>query len=596
MKRILLVISCGIFVFNMNAQVYTDYIGAGHDLDIIVTSSTANTATDAANTVSGSGMDADLMEASRFMYQATLGVDRAEVMAVADYPGGYAAWIDDQILLPASSMEASVTTAWNEALQARIDGGADPDDVFGPYALHFHYGWWQNAMTNSDHLRHKIAYAMSQILVVSMQSDLRDRGVEVGHFYDIFVDNAFGNYKDMLSEVSLHVAMGYYLSHLNNPRTDLSNNIHPDENYAREILQLFSIGLYKLNNDGSRQLDTNGNPIPTYNNAEIKELAKVFTGLGAGALNANVTWTTTPYFGLDIWGIDMTVPMQMYETWHEQGPKTIIDGYTIPAGQTGMEDVQDAIDHIFEHPNVGPFVARRLIQRLVKSNPTPAYIARVADAFNDNGQGVRGDMSAVTKAILLDEEARDCSYLEDPTNGRLREPLMRYTHLATALPTDSPLGRYWNNGYGFLDAAKQMVLQSPSVFNFYLPDHQPVGNIASNGLVAPEFKLHNTASSIGMMNEVNAWAVWDNLMYSWEGDYGDVPVTLATEDIEATADEVEDIINEYDILFTHGQLTDQTRNTLRDALNPLVWGDYQFDRTRLGLYLLLISPDYAIIK
>ncbi len=575
---------------------YDDYIGAGHSDGITVTSSSDTGDATADKTIDGSGMDADLMEASRFLSQATFGANRQLIEDVNEI--GFSTWIDNQFNEPATYMTPLFESIWNEIYDAYVNGGVPPDEIDGPWTNHWYYTWWQLNMTNDDLLRQRVAMALSEILVISINSDLRNRFDALGYYYDLLIEGAFGNYEDLLLDVTLSAPMGYYLSHLNNPKEIPEENIHPDENYAREIMQLFSIGLYELNNDGTQVLDGNGDPIPTYNNDDIKELAQVFTGLGPGDINDNVDWTTVPYFGLGFWGTDPTVPMIMYEEWHDTSDKELIGGLTLPAGQAGMTDITQAVSHLFQHNNVGPFLSKHLIKRLIKSNPTPAYVDRIASVFNDNGNGVRGDLQEVVKAILLDPEARDCAWVLDEESSKLREPIVRYLHLARSIPTDSPLNRYWNNGFDFLNATKQQILTSPTVFNFFPPEHQPVGEIADAGLVAPEFKLHNTATSVGFINRVNSWVVWDGLMYSWEDDdiIGETGVELNTLDLEVLAEEPEELINELDILLTHGQLTDAMRTIIRDAMTPFEWGNYNYDRTRMALYLLMISPDYNISK
>ncbi len=250
--------------------------------------------------------------------------------------------------------------------------------------------------------------------------------------------------------------MGLYLSHLNNPKSNDEENIHPDENFAREAMQLFSIGLYELNPNGTRKLDSFGQDVPTYGQTQIKEFAKIWTGLGISKVLPNM-YTDEPYFGLGIYGSDLTQPMKMYEEEHESGEKELLGGFTVPAGQTGMEDIEDAIDNLFNHPNVGPFIGRRLIQRMVKSNPSPEYIERVTRAFNDNGQGERGDMKAVIKTILLDDEARSCEWISDKSQGMLREPMIRYTNFARGTAIEQYYGRLWNNGYQFWQETGQLV-------------------------------------------------------------------------------------------------------------------------------------------
>jgi uncharacterized protein (DUF1800 family) len=393
--------------------------------------------------------------------------------------------------------------------------------------------------------------------------------------------------------------MGGYLSHYNNPKSDPTNNIHPDENYAREIMQLFSIGLHKLNQDGSYILDGNSNRIPTYTNNDIKEFAKVFTGLGPGAVNHN-PWGVIAEFGVDFWFAKKDTPMQMFEEQHEPGVKNLLDGYTIPAGQTGMQDVEDAVNHLFNHPNVGPFIAKRLIQRLVKSNPSPQYISRVAAAFN-NTNGIRGDMKGIIKAILLDEEARSCSWINNPNQGKLREPMLRYFNVTRQIDLDKPSGLDWNLGYYFYVQTGQAPLGSPSVFNFFLPDFKPNGSISEANLVAPEFQIHNSVTSIAYLNEVDLWTYpnWDYPVYNtW--DLGIEDAKLNFDALKYMAKDSEVLINYLDKLFTHGLLSDETRQVIKTAIDPITGSDpeidYMFYRVKMALYLVLISPDYTILK
>jgi uncharacterized protein (DUF1800 family) len=448
-------------------------------------------------------------------------------------------------------------------------------------------------MKSEDLLRQKVALALSEIFVISINSGLSDQGYGLADYYDVLLKNSFGNFEDLLYDVSVHPCMGYYLSHLNNPREIPEENIHSDENYAREIMQLFTIGLYELNQDGSRKTDSLGNWIPTYGQKDIKELAKVFTGLGVGDVVEN-EWTDQPYFGLDIYIADMTVPMIMYEEWHQPGPKTMPDGYVIPEGQSGLQDIRDAIHQLFLHPNVGPFIGKQLIQRLVTSNPSPEYISRVSAVFADNGQGQRGDLGAVVKAILLDPEARTCAALEDEAFGKLREPFTRYTHFTKAVTMEQFYGRYWNVAYGFYEATNQIPLGSRTVFNFFLPDYQPIGPIADNELVGPEFQLHNSRTSVEYINQVNDWAVWGYVMDDWEQE--NPYVTFNVDDLMDLARDPEVLVNRLDMLFTHGMLSERTREIIKDAIRPMTNGYYRYDRVRLALYLIMISPDYAIMK
>ncbi len=586
-----LILSTPLLLFG---QTYDDYIGAGHYEGITITSSSNFQGARAENTLNGSGMDVPMFKTSRFLAQATLGADIDLIEEVHEM--GIEPWLEEQFTLPATYLTPTMKSIWQERLQMRIDAGENPDEVFGPWALDFNYSWWQVNMTAQDLLRQRVAFALSEILVVSINSDLRDRAASLTDYYDLFLEHAFGNYRDLLYDVTLHPSMGYYLSHLNNPRANEELNQRPDENYAREIMQLFSIGLYELNNDGTRKL-SGGNPIPTYDNDDIKEFAKVFTGLGPGGINMYVDWTDEPYFGLGFWGLDPEVPMKMYEEFHESGSKELLNGYTIPDGQTGMQDIEDAVDHLFNHPNVGPFVAIRLIQRLVKSNPSPAYVNRVANAFNGNGGSTRGNMENVIRAILMDPEARNDEFVRFEESSMLREPMVRYINFARAIPKDVPLGRYWHNGYDMMNDLKQHTFASPTVFNFFTPDYQPVGEIAAAGLVAPEFKIHNTSTSINYLNKVLSWTQWWALMQSWEGDYGDLPIFIDVSGLSDMADDPDVLTNYLDIIFTHGQMTDELRDNMRTTLNDIHYGDDPMgDRVKMALYLMLISPDFNLIK
>ncbi|MFZ1704962.1 MAG: DUF1800 domain-containing protein [Saprospiraceae bacterium] len=599
-----------IFSTGLHAQLYNNYIGAGHNAGITVTSSGSVGMSAPEKTIDGSGLDASLFDASRFLSQSTFGAKLADIEAFRDN-WEYEQWIDSQFVKPISLLTPRMEAIWQQIL----DESDNPDEEFGPYALQFNYAWWDINVQNEDLLRQRMAYALSQILVISYNSDLDGYAESITDYYDVLLHHSFGNYKDLLLAVTRHPSMGYYLSHLNNPRTNLTTNTNPDQNYAREIMQLFTIGLLQLNQDGTPILDGNGVPIPTYTNDDIVELSKVFTGLMGGGLEPWVDWKTMVEFGDNYYMIDKSLPLVMYQPQHEPDAKTFL-GYTIPGGQPGLTDITQAVEFLFNHPNTAPFVSYRLIQRLVKSNPSPAYVGRVAAAFADNGQGVRGDLKAVIKAILLDDEARSPLAMLDPTHGKLREPMLRFTNIARAFPLYASRNRYWNNGYSYHEATRQHVMFAPSVFNFYLPDFTPVGDIASQGLVAPEFKIHNTSSSITYINQVNGWAggiwydendmmlhEWGSLFYSWHGTQDDEDyVRMVTSELEPYAHDSEYIINDLDKRLTHGQLTDTTRQIMRDALNGLYWNwdtehqQWRFHRVRSAIYMFLNSPDYNIFK
>jgi len=611
------------YVFSQNPT----YLGGGKSSGITVTASSSfhdpvwPRAAAPQNTVNDNGMLAKYFDAGRFLQQASIGFDSTHVQEVMDV--GIEDWISDQFDKNPSYILPRTRIIFDILADTLTSRGFASEIPRRPTWRHFNYAWWDINMTNEDLLRQKVAAALSEIIVVSRNSDLGEYGDGLASFYDLLLEHAFGNYKDLLLDVTLHPAMGFYLSHMDNPKTDLTTDQHPDENYAREVMQLFSIGLYELNIDGSRK-QVNGQEVPTYDNNDISEYAKVFTGLGIGdvipeLLDPNNMYDDTAYFGMGIWKGNMTIPMQMYETdnpatsWkdedqHEDGIKVLLNR-TIPAGQTGMQDIIDAIDDLFGHPNVGPFIAYRLIQRLVKSNPTPGYVQRVATAFNGSGPygSNRGDMKSVIRAILLDDEARQVSFQLDGQNAKLKEPLFRYTQFARAVEKYNANGFYWNIGYGFYEDTKQAALASPSVFNFYFPDDAPNGEIHDLGLVAPEFKIHDARTSIGYINNVYTWAAsWGSLMGTWEGEINNqtlmnhTSVKWVIDDLLEMAEDTESYLNWLDKKLLLGRMSDKTRKIVRKALNSfdpnVTWHHHQENRVRIGLHLAMIAPEYNIMN
>ncbi len=607
----LLISFCTLVQTSMMGQNEFITIGAGQNTDNIKITASHNIEGSAPEkTLDGSGLDAPFMEASRFLSQAGFGGKKSEIEEVIKL--GFEGWIDNQYSLPNEPMAPIVDEVMKDIFAARIADGYDNEGYYGPWAKHFHYAWWTRLMRNEDMLRIKTAQALSEILVVSINSDIREWGKETAHYYDILMKHAFGNYEDLLNEVAISPIMGYYLTHYNNPKADPQNNIHPDENFARELMQLFTIGLYELNMDGTRKKDAQGNDIPTYNNDDIKELARVFTGLGMGAVQEGMPWPPEPRFGLNIYFADKISPMAMYDEYHDFDEKRLLNGTILPARQAGMKDIQDAIKSLINHPNTAPFIAYRLIQRFVKSNPSPAYVERVATVFNNNGNGERGDLKAVIKAILLDNEARSEEGFLSLTNGMVRPPLYRMVHFLKTMDLKLFVeGRYWNNGFDILWDLGQHPLGAPSVFNFYPADFTSAGPLAAEGLVAPELKIHNTSTAMNYANRVYSMTAWNTAWWSWEGEWDeatqkhkvDAPVEINYDYYMSISHDLEFLINEWDKLLTHGQLTDETRQILRDNLNPIYWegeGEdqywWRYGRARLAAYLIMISPDYVVFK
>ncbi len=514
----------------------------------------------------------ELNEASRFAANATFGLDYAAIVRVAEE--GRAAWLERQFDLPVTAHSPLV----NELVERRNNGEFEAFEEDIEYLIiSRRMAWWHHTVTAPDELRQRVAFALSEIFVVSDNVDtLLVYPGALSSYYDMLLNRSFGNFRDLLRSVTLHPAMGFYLSHLNNGKSNPDNNTFPDENYAREVMQLFSIGLFELNNDGSRVLD-GGEPVPTYSNVDIREFAKIFTGLSYGGPNA-VFGNDTPNFA---------VPMRMFEEAHEPGPKNLLNGVVVPAGQSGMQDIESAIDNLFMHPNVGPFIGRQLIQRLVTSNPSPAYVERVANAFNNNGSGVRGDLRAVIRAVLLDPEAT--APVDKTSNfGKLREPAVRYAAMLRQLGAESDDGFIFNTGYLLQELGKQHPLSSPSVFNFYLPEHSPAGDIAAAGLVAPEFQILTSNSVVGLTNLVD-FAVSADFVTDAPEPFA--TVTLSYADYRPLTDNAAALVERLSIVFTAGTLDAETQSRIVSILNDI--DDAEF-RLRAAVYMVLVSADYAV--
>ena len=605
---------------NSQAQ---NYLGAGNSTGIAVRTSSdykdPNWPETSAgiNTVNDQGMLVDYFEAHRFLTQASLGFDTNDVNAVMSM--GIEGWIDDQINNTTTSYMADAVDEVFQIIKDSIDfynSSLPPNEQIEyprrPNWGDFNYAWWHTNSMNEDLLRHKVAAALTEILVISRLSDISGYGDGMATYYDLLLDGAFGNYEDLLYNVTLSPMMGFYLSHLNNPKSDPANDIHPDENFAREIMQLFSIGLYELNMNGTRK-QQGGNDIPTYDNDDIKEYAKVFTGLGVGDLLDHLkdtivgNWDDEVYFGHGLWVADVQIPMRMWDTdipgtWrdedqHEDGPKYLLNT-TLPAGQSGLKDVQDAVGDLFHHDNVAPFISLRLIQRLVKSNPSPQYIQAVAQKFVNDGTGTRGNMAAVVKEILIHPEARACSYQMDDTNSKLKEPLFRYTQFARMMDKSNPLGLNWNINNNFRDEAGQDILASPSVFNFFLYDDSPNGPINDQGLVAPEFKIHDSRTSVGYMNNAYRWTISRDIMTQWDFNYPNNYVHWDINNLIPLAKDPESYLNWIDKHVLGGQMSDRTRHIIRTAVNGYYPGAWNWEERRitLGMYLALVAPEYSVMR
>jgi uncharacterized protein (DUF1800 family) len=491
-------------------------------------------------------------DAARFLSQSTMGTKKSDIVRVQAL-GGYANWIVDQFNLPFPTMALGwLITKKFDVEKFRFDPG--PFDQTN----------WRLIISTNTQLRHRVVFALSNIFVINANSlNMAWPAFAAANFVDILMLNVFGNFRTILEKVTLSCAMGAYLNMRGNYKADPSRATEPDENYARELLQLFSIGLFELNQDGTPKLN-NGNPIETYNQKDISGLARVMTGWDCDDTNA-----ATHRF-----------PMKHFPDRHELGEKTFL-GLTIPAGTNGPASLKLALDHIFNHSNTGPFLAMGLIRRLVTSNPSSAYVARVSAAFRNNGAGVRGDMKAVINAVLLDTEARN-----PPSNnyaGKQREEILRFTAWARALQVRSP-DQLWS----FSIDLNQLPYRSPTVFNFFKPSYTPPQSmLARQGLVAPEFQLTNETSVFRYVNWVEALGngAIDPCVANYTG------LTPLARDSKALLDEI-------NLLIAAGQVSDARIAAFATAINNIGTSDLngRLDKVKAAITLIMSSPEFIIAK
>ncbi len=511
-------------------------------------------------------------DAVRLLAQASFGATDAAIAEVT--AGGIGPWIEAQFARP--------QTLHRTHLESVIDP-AQPGRTYRDSVMD---SFWKQAITGSDQLRQRVAFALSEIFVVSqLNGSINEMPRGLADYLDMLGREGFGNFRTLLERVSLHPMMGLYLSHLRNLKEDPATGRVPDENYAREVMQLFTIGLYQLNADGSLKLDGSGQRISTYSNDDVMGLARVFTGFSW----AGPDTTNARFFGnSSARDPDRDVlPMQPYPQYHSTAEKRFL-GVTIPANTSAAESLRIALDTLASHPNVGPFFGRQLIQRLVTSNPSPAYVGRVAAAFNNNGSGQRGDMKAVLRAVLLDPEARDTAGLSDPQFGKLREPVLRLAAWARAFGATSVSGDYRiRNTADPSTQLGQNPLRSPSVFNFFRPGYVPPNtSIAAAGLVGPEFQITGETSVAGYLNFMQT------VITNGVGTSTDVRSSYDAE--VALANDPQSLVARVDLLLTGNQLAAATRAAIRDAVAaiPATASNAALNRARLAVFLTMASPEY----
>lgn len=541
-------------------------------------------------------------EAFRFLNQATFGATEAEanrLIALGDSTNAYARWIDAEVAKPATLLLPAVETAYATLSTA---ANFNLNQLNAPRVEQ----WFANSLRGNDQLRQRVAFALSEIFVVSQVGALQNLGFATADFYDLLARGAFGNYRQLLEDVTLHPAMGVYLSMLGNQKAVPGTNLRPDENYARETMQLFSIGLVELNIDGSVRRDAQNQPIATYGQASIEGFARVFTGWkwACPTTNTNCTFANTRAQVAPVAGYNQVRPMQLYADQHETGTKQLLvysgvalPNGVVPAGQTGAQDLAAALDNIFNHPNVGPFIARQLIQKLVTSNPTPAYIQRVAERFNNDGSGRRGNLEAVVRAVLLDSEARNA-----PTGanaGKVKEPLLRLTQFWRAYDGRAASGRYAVQAANFPAGVSatfgQGPGQSPSVFNFFSPFYAPPGEIANGNLVAPELQLATEYLNTQVTNFFWTQAI---ARTTAQTTLAADAMFIDTREEQALVADSEALINRVaeKLLGGAAQMSATLKNEAKAQIDRTTAGTATNNNTRVAdaIYFVVTSPEFAL--
>jgi uncharacterized protein (DUF1800 family) len=538
-------------------------------------------------------------DASRFLQEATFGATDADIRNVSQ--NGFTPWLNTQFAMAPTLHEPYVEQALirNNPPCAASDVTCN-EKLFvqnDTQEAYVQQSFWQQAIAGNDQ-RQRVKYALSEIFVISSSNNPAVANMPRGEaaYLDLLGADAFGNFRQLLQDVTLNPMMGQFLSVQGNDKGDATRD--PDENYAREVMQLLTIGLYQLNPDGSQQLDGSGQPIPTYSNNDVMGLAKVFTGFSwnVPGNSSDTAWGGCCIYVGTGFGEDL-LQMASYPSHHSTDEKDFL-GVTIPASGSADPngDLKIALDTLFNHPNLPPFFCKQMIQHLVTSNPSPGYVSRVAAVFQNDGTGVRGNLQAVIQAILLDEEARNSAAASsNPQYGKVREALIRYTEWARAFTAQSRSASY-NLGstedpiYGL----GEMALRSPTVFNWFAPGYVPPGtSIAQAGLVAPEMQMTDVSTVVGYLNYMQG-AIGSNAQGG-----ADLYSSYATEmSLAATPDALLDRIN---LLLMAGEMDDTLRGEIINAVSSITIptsGQDQINaalanRVMMAVYLTMASPSYS---
>ena len=521
-------------------------------------------------------------EAARFLLQAQFSVTDADLATLTSR--GYLAWLAERFGEPAGQTAVAWldSRGYDAITQERLYVSHAPGDFM----------LWNQLIAGPDQMRKRIALALSELFVVSQTSiNSFYPAYLAGAYWDVLIAHAFGNFRELLEAITLNASMGFFLNTRGNRKEDTRGR-QPDENFAREVMQLFTIGLHELNADGTPRLDAAGNPIETYGPGDVTNLARVFTGYGwdyesNGGHFTSVAWTST-----DIPSTHFTAnPMRLIANNHSRLAAEFL-GKRISGTTPAADALHIALDRLFYHDNAGPFFARQMIQRLVTSNPSPAYVQRVATVFGNNGAGVRGDLKAVWTAILTDEEARAMPTPADTLGGKLREPIVRFVQWARTAEVASASGEYQIGDLSESDRQLgQSPMRAPSVFNFFRPGYVPPNTgIAEAGKHAPEFQLLNETTAAGYINFMQRVT---------RNGVNDVKPQYST--LLPLAHDVPALVEWLDLRLTANQLSGTTRRIITAALRDFTVTEaspagVKLDLLAAGCFLVLISPEYQVQK
>ncbi len=539
-------------------------------------------------------------EASRFLSQASFGPTSPEIDRVSEF--GFEIWLTDQFDAPATVYlgdSLGPLAGVSRAIEGeRLVTPFDVDDADGPTKA-----FWRAAILSRDQLRQRMVFALSQILVVSDRNSLLRRRPQVlAGYMDILSRNAFGNYRDLLEDVTYSYAMADYLTYYQNTKGDPATGRAPDENYARELMQLFTVGLVALKPDGEPVRLANGEAVEIFDNEDITGLARVFTGLSlsGGDFFARTELLPDKAFA---------EPLEAYADFHSEVEKSFL-GLTIPAGTGAEESIERALDYLFNHPNTAPFICRQLIQRFVTSSPRPAYVERVSHAFADGiftlpsglavGTGRRGDLKATIAAILFDEQARSARAAAQPTYGKLREPVIRFAHYARAfaLARIEPGNERFLLDASFTARLAQHPFRAPSVFNFYRPNYVAPGTATGAAkLTAPELQILNADSAFGYANFLTRFV--EQTTPKIDVDVRSFRPDFAAE--RALAEDPRALVDRLDLLLTHAAMTNATRARIVEALelieiDPAAPRDGIERRVVVAIVMAMTCPEYIVMR